>query len=82
VLIKITHTILFISFNSDKEGKTKKRKVHSSATDSSEASMVMKAVEVQDCKLDQTDPISEGWDAEAILGATEVDSQIHFLIQW
>lgn len=44
--------------------------------------MVMKAVEIQDAKLDQIDPISEGWEAESILGATEVDSQIHFLIQW
>ncbi|KXJ18593.1 chromobox protein homolog 1 [Exaiptasia diaphana] len=70
------------SLSSDKEAKAKKRKVTSSSTESTEPSMVMKAVEVEDYKLDQRDPISEGWEAEVILGATEVDSQIHFLVQW
>ncbi|XP_031560643.1 chromobox protein homolog 1-like [Actinia tenebrosa] len=66
---------------SEKETKTKKRKVINTGSDTDQ-NLVMKAVEIQDAKLDQIDPISEGWEADSILGATEVDSQIHFLIQW
>jgi hypothetical protein len=73
---------MIVSIISDKETKSKKRKVISAGSDSTDTNMVMKAVEIQDAKLDQTDPISEGWEADSILGATEVDSQIHFLIQW
>lgn len=73
--------ICFCFIISEKETKTKKRKVINTGSDGDQ-NMVMKAVEIQDAKLDQIDPISEGWEAESILGATEVDSQIHFLIQW
>ena len=33
-------------------------------------------------KEDDVDPLAEGWEASAILGATDVEGQVHFLIQW
>ncbi|EDO48908.1 predicted protein [Nematostella vectensis] len=58
------------------ESKPKKRKVNAYEE------LGMKAVEVEDASKDDVDPIAEGWEADTILGATEVDGQIHFLIQW
>ena len=33
-------------------------------------------------KEDDVDPLAEGWEASTILGATDVEGQVHFLIQW
>ena len=70
------------------ESKTKKRKV----TDTSETDKKSLDVTVNDAsegkdednlsKEDDIDPVAEGWEASAILGATDVEGQVHFLIQW
>ena len=71
------------------ESKTKKRKV----TETSDTDKKSFDVTVNDAsepakdednlsKEDDVDPLAEGWEASAILGATDVEGQVHFLIQW
>ena len=31
---------------------------------------------------DDVDPLAEDWEASSILGATDVEGQVHFLIKW
>ena len=44
--------------------------------------MLKTCEEVEDINDDGLNPIEEGWEAESILGAADVEGQIHFLIQW
>ncbi|KAJ7369735.1 Chromobox protein 5 [Desmophyllum pertusum] len=72
------------------ESKTKKRKVAETSTND----MPQFDVPVNDAsegkddgiedlgKEDDVDPLAEGWEASSILGATDVEGQVHFLIQW
>ena len=78
-----------LSFLSDKtESKTKKRKVaETSVTNKASFDVnVTDAGEGKDddnlSKEDDVDPLAEGWEASSILGATDVEGQVHFLIQW
>lgn len=70
------------------ESKTKKRKVaETSDTDKKSFDVTVNdASEAKDednlSKEDDIDPLAEGWEAAAILGATDVEGQVHFLIQW
>ena len=70
------------------ESKTKKRKVaETSDTDKKSFDVTVNdASEAKDednlSKEDAIDPLAEGWEAAAILGATDVEGQVHFLIQW
>lgn len=70
------------------ESKTKKRKVtETSSTDKPRFDVtVSDASEGKDeddlSKEDDVDPLAEGWEASTILGATDVEGQVHFLIQW
>ena len=78
-----------LSLLSDKtESKTKKRKF----TETSGTNKAPFDVNVNDAsegkdkenldKEDDVDPLAEGWEASTILGATDVEGQVHFLIQW
>lgn len=72
---------------SDKsESKTKKRKVSEMGSNNMPAfdpQLPNDAGEDDDpSKEDDVDPLAEGWEASAILGATDVEGQVHFLIQW
>ena len=75
-------------FSEKAESKTKKRKVtETSVTDKLLLDeTVNDKSEVKDddnlSKEDDVDPLAEGWEASAILGATDVEGQVHFLIQW
>ena len=76
-------------FLSDKsESKTKKRKVAEGSNNTPEFNPPMPndAGEGKDDddpnKEDDVDPLAEGWEASSILGATDVEGQVHFLIQW
>ncbi|KAK2564766.1 Heterochromatin protein 1 [Acropora cervicornis] len=67
------------------ESKTKKRKV--SEPPSKEAEFDKKDVkeekdEGEPNHDDDIDPLAEGWEAAEILGATDVEGQVHFLIRW
>ena len=42
---------------------------------------MINSVKIEDIN-DDVNPIEEGWTADNILGATEIDGHIHFLIQW
>lgn len=65
---------------SEKREPAKKRKV-TSDSGSEAASKVINSVKIEDIN-DDVNPIEEGWTADNILGATEIDGHIHFLIQW
>ena len=74
-------------FFSDKsESKTKKRKVSDSTTNSEtsiDPPLPNEAGDDDDpSKEDDVNPLEEGWEASSILGATDVEGQVHFLIQW
>lgn len=88
LLIAVVCKLFQLSLSEKTESKTKKRKV-------TEASVTNKApfdVNVNDAsegkdednlsKEDDVDPLAEGWEASSILGATDVEGQVHFLIQW
>ena len=68
--------------------KTKKKKTGSSKSlkpdrndnDKSENEIVMSAANGQE--VDQVSGFERGLEAEKILGATEVDNEIHFLVKW
>ncbi|XP_015756973.1 PREDICTED: chromobox protein homolog 1-like [Acropora digitifera] len=67
------------------ESKTKKRKV--AEPPSKEAEFDQKDVkeekdEGEPNHDDDIDPLAEGWEAAEILGATDVEGQVHFLIRW
>lgn len=65
---------------SEKREPAKKRKV-APDTNAESASKVINSVKIEDIN-DDVNPIEEGWTADNILGATEIDGHIHFLIQW
>ena len=75
-------------FSEKTESKTKKRKVaETSDNDKSQFDVqVNDTSESKDdddlSKEDDVDPLAEGWEASTILGATDVEGQVHFLIQW
>ena len=65
----------------------KKRKVAESAGGkNAEFELPLPNDEVKDDddpnKEDDVDPLAEDWEASSILGATDVEGQVHFLIQW
>lgn len=68
---------------SEKKEPSKKRKVVSDAANDSEESTNkgIKSVKIEEIN-DDVDPLKEGWTADNILGATEINGLIHFLIQW
>lgn len=81
------HAKHLCDFFSDKsESKTKKRKVSDSTTNSEtsiDPPLPNEAGDDDDpSKEDDVNPLDEGWEASSILGATDVEGQVHFLIQW
>ncbi|XP_068715624.1 heterochromatin protein 1-like [Montipora capricornis] len=76
--------------HSDKsESKTKKRKVTESTSKIKSEFNPLLPSEVKEEKDDDdsnrdddVDPLAEGWEASDILGATDVEGQVHFLIRW
>ena len=70
--------------------KTKKKKTSSSKSSKSDANdedkstteteIVMNSANGQE--VDQVSGFERGLEAEKILGATEVDNEIHFLVKW
>ena len=68
--------------------KTKKKKTGSSKSlkpdrndkSTTENEIVMSAANGQE--IDQVSGFERGLEAEKILGATEVDNEIHFLVKW
>ena len=70
---------LWIFFSERSENKTKKRKTNEPGRNK----LVLDPLEESENQNDDSaNPIEEGWEAETILGAADVEGQIHFLIQW
>ena len=74
------------------ESKTKKRKVAETGTVSTggKARSFLAAPRIDSsdandedpAREDDVDPLAEDWEASSILGATDVEGQVHFLIKW
>ena len=73
-------------FSGKSESKTKKRKVVGSDSSKIMALDVDNSHDAKEdddaSKDDDVDPVAEGWEASTILGATDIQGQVHFLIQW
>ena len=76
-------------FRDKSESKTKKRKVSESSGKAKPEGdpLVPKEIKVGRDEddpngEDDIDPLAEGWEASDILGATDVEGQVHFLIRW
>ena len=73
-------------FSEKTESKTKKRKVDANDSVKSDFEGQNDTNNSKDddelSKEDDVDPLAEGWEASTILGATDVEGQVHFLIQW
>ena len=79
------HQYFVVHFRDKSESKTKKRKV--SEPSGKEAEFDQKDVKEEKDEGeanhdDDIDPLAEGWEAAEILGATDVEGQVHFLIRW
>lgn len=69
------------------EGKTKRRKVSETVSGKKERSCLPASesndvTEEEPGRDDDVDPLAEGWEASDILGATDVEGKVHFLIKW
>lgn len=69
------------------EGKTKRRKLAETVGGKKEKSYQQAnesndVTEEEPGKEDDVDPLAEGWEASDILGATDVEGKVHFLIKW
>ena len=85
-LRRLMQNTCVIFFSDKSESKTKKRKVSDSTTNSEtsiDPPLPNEAGDDDDpSKEDDVNPLEEGWEASSILGATDVEGQVHFLIQW
>ncbi|PFX32446.1 heterochromatin protein 1-like [Stylophora pistillata] len=70
------------------EGKTKRQKLSETAVGGKKERSCLPASESNDATEEETgreddlDPLAEGWEASDILGATDVEGKVHFLIKW
>lgn len=69
------------------EGKNKRRKLAETVGGKKEKSYPQAnesndVTEEEPGKEDDVDPLAEGWEASDILGATDVEGKVHFLIKW
>lgn len=67
--------------------KSKRKKTGSTKTSKSDAndddkSTTENEIEVNGQEVEQASGFDRGLEAEKILGATEVDNEIHFLVKW
>ena len=89
ILTKINGVLTQPSFFSEikAEGKNKKRKLAETVGGKKEKSYQQAnesndVTEEEPGKEDDVDPLAEGWEASDILGATDVEGKVHFLIKW
>lgn len=75
-------------FRDKSESKTKKRKVSEPSNKEAELDALLpkdvkeEKDDGEPNRDDDIDPLAEGWEAAEILGATDVEGQVHFLIRW